>query len=327
MWRACVGGCVLCGAVAAPLSTLPESSDAHESCPDKKRTRPKSNVLSLSSMPRFASLVQRKGKAHFRFRLVAARSQRPAHTAARALGTDRTSADLVTNTLVSMAGRVSNTAGNAAGRYNLRPRGRRDQGGLRGAAALADSPLLGRLLRELSDLFDAEVLPLLDPTTRALLGRCGRACRDAVLRSPKLPCAGRTVGVPLRVKEFVGSVGLLTWAKANGCPWGARTCELAGAGGRVEVLKWAREQGCDWGEGTCASAAAGGHLEVLNWAREHGCPWEEDFEDDEDDTAYSMDCCALAAGDGHLKVLKWLRGHHCPWNGRTCAWAALRADT
>ena len=88
-----------------------------------------------------------------------------------------------------MAGRSSDAASNAAGRYNLRPRGRRDlqQGGLRGADALADSPLLGRLLvGEWSDVFDYEVLPLLDPTTRALLGRVGQACRDAVLRSPKL---------------------------------------------------------------------------------------------------------------------------------------------
>jgi hypothetical protein len=80
-----------------------------------------------------------------------------------------------------MAGRASN----AAGRLNVRFRGR-----LRGAAALSDSQLLGRLLEDLVDVFDAEVLPLLDPTTRALLGRVGQACRDAVLRFPKLPCAG-----------------------------------------------------------------------------------------------------------------------------------------
>jgi len=48
---------------------------------------------------------------------------------------------------------------------------------------------------DLIDVFDCVVLPLLDPATRALLGRVGQACRDAVLRSPKLPCAGRTVGV------------------------------------------------------------------------------------------------------------------------------------
>ena len=37
-----------------------------------------------------------------------------------------------------MAGRASEAGGNVAGRYNLRPPGRRGQGGLRGAEALAD---------------------------------------------------------------------------------------------------------------------------------------------------------------------------------------------
>jgi len=227
----------------------------------------------------------------------------------------------VTNTLVCMAGRASNTAGNAAGRYNLRPRGRHAEGGLRGAAALADSPLLGRLLGELTDVFDAEVLPLLDPTTRALLGRVGQACRDAVLRSHKLPCAGRTVGVKLQVEEFVWSVQLLAWAKANGCPWDWRCCALAAGSGCVEVLRWAREHGCDWDEETCADAAVGGHLEVLKWAREHGCPW---VEVDEDDGEHIMNCCALAAENGHLEVLQWLREQdsHCSWNEKTCAVAA-----
>ena len=105
-----------------------------------------------------------------------------------------------------IAERASNAAGNAAGRYNLRPRGRRGQGGIRGAEAIADSPLLGRLLGKWSDVFDYEVLPLLDPTTRALLGRVGQACRYAVLRSPKLACAGRKVGVNLDVDCFVVSV-------------------------------------------------------------------------------------------------------------------------
>jgi hypothetical protein len=118
-----------------------------------------------------------------------------------------------------MAGRASHAAGNAAGRYNLRPRGRSgQQRGLRGAAALADSPLMGRLLEDLVAVCDAEVLPLLDATTRALLGRCRQACRDAVLRSPKLRCTGRIVGVKLKVSEFVGSVQLLAWAHASGCP-------------------------------------------------------------------------------------------------------------
>ena len=47
-------------------------------------------------------------------------------------------------------------------------------------------------------MFNAKVLPLPDPVTRALLGRFGQACRDAALRNPKPKCAGRTVGVKLQ---------------------------------------------------------------------------------------------------------------------------------
>jgi hypothetical protein len=35
------------------------------------------------------------------------------------------------------------------------------------------------------------------------------------------------------------------------------------AKGWLGVLQWARANGCPWDESTCAQAAAGGHLEVL----------------------------------------------------------------
>ena len=218
---------------------------------------------------------------------------------------------------MTMAGRSSNAAGNAAGRYNLRPQGFRGQvgqGGIRGAAALADSPLLGRLLEEWSHVFDAKVLPLLDPVTRALLGRVGQACRDAVLRCPKLPCAGQTVGVELELRSFVGSVKLLAWAKDNGCSWDFRTCRRAASEGQLEVLQWAREHDCPWDACTCSYAASYGHLEVLQWAREQGCQcwWE-------------WQICNDAAGGGHLAVLQWAREQGCPWD-RTFVFAAVSGN-
>jgi hypothetical protein len=81
------------------------------------------------------------------------------------------------------------------GRYNLRPR----VVSLRGGAALTDSPLLGRLLQNLPAVFDAEVLPLLDPTARALLARCGQACRawPSGCRSP----SHRLVGLQSRDED------------------------------------------------------------------------------------------------------------------------------
>jgi len=162
----------------------------------------------------------------------------------RALGMIDTPPDLVPDdTLVTLAGSAAGGTGH---------------GGLRGAAALSDSPLLGRLLQDLPAVFDVEVLPRLDPTARALLGRCGQACRDAVLRSPDLPCAGRTLGLKLEVANFVGSVKLLAWAKAKGCPW-------------------RNSLGASLRHNPCQLAAKGGHLAVLVWARENGCPWWDEY--------------------------------------------------
>ena len=81
--------------------------------------------------------------------------------------------------------------------------------------------------------------------------RAARVCEAAVVASA-LPCAGfkprpgqvlpkcwrglpialtRAGAVPLLVKEAVGSVALVAWARDNGCPWtvgpGARQVLLA----------------------------------------------------------------------------------------------------
>jgi hypothetical protein len=152
---------------------------------------------------------------------------------------------------VTMRACLSNAAGNAAGRYHLRPqqKHRGQAGGLRQAEALSDSPQLKRLLEDLRDVFDCEVLTLLNRITRALLGRVGQACRDLVMRSPGLPCAGRTCGVKLLLVNFVRCVGLLAWAKENGCPLNEISCAVVVGGRRVgtkRLLQWARKHGCPW---------------------------------------------------------------------------------
>jgi hypothetical protein len=135
-----------------------------------------------------------------------------------------------------MRGRVVYAVGDAAARPGGDPRSR---GPLRLAAA-------GWLQGDLAAVFYAEVLPLLDATTRALHGRCGQACRDAVLRSPKLPCAGRTVGVKPKVKECIVYVQLLAWAKEDNCRLGAMVCSRAAQSGHLQALEWAREHNCKW---------------------------------------------------------------------------------
>ena len=85
------------------------------------------------------------------------------------------------------------------------------------------SPLLGRLLGELNDLFAAEVLSLLNPTDLALLARACWKCGEAVVPSG-FEIAGESAEEPLRLTDFVRSVEVLAWGKDNGCPWNERTC-------------------------------------------------------------------------------------------------------
>jgi hypothetical protein len=160
------------------------------------------------------------------------------------------------------------------------------------------SPLLGGLLEKLPEVLEAEVLTQLEPSDLALVARVGRASRAAVVASG-LPHAGPTGGVPLKIKDFIGSVELLAWAKENGCPWVVRTCAVIARHGHQQVLRRARELDCPWGESTCAATAEGGHLDVLVWAREHGCQWDEET-------------CDLAVEGGHLEVLRWAIEHGCP---------------
>jgi hypothetical protein len=96
-----------------------------------------------------------------------------------------------------------------------------------------------------------------------------------------------------------GWLGVLQWARANGCPWDEWTCAQAAEGGHLDVLRWARANGCPWDESTCARAAEGGHLNVLQWARANGCPWDQST-------------CEWAALRGHCDVLRWAWANGCP---------------
>jgi hypothetical protein len=136
-----------------------------------------------------------------------------------------------------------------------------------------------------------------------MLARVGRRWLSVVVRC-NLPEAGRGA-VPLELKDFVGSVPRLAWAKENGSPWNGnrRDSEISrcvARGGHLEVLQWAREKHCGWDVGTCAELAHCGHLETMKWARAHGCPWD-------------MQTPKCAARGGHLEVLQWAREHHCEW--------------
>jgi len=124
-------------------------------------------------------------------------------------------------------------------------------------------PLLD-LLERFPDLFALKVLAHLDPIDRTFLAQTGSACRAAVAASD-LPRAGtrrevlgRSVWVVQhRLREFVGSVEQLAWAKNSGCTWNEWTCMLAARGGRLEVLMFARENDCPWDAMTCEAGRSG----------------------------------------------------------------------
>jgi len=181
------------------------------------------------------------------------------------------------------------------------------------------SPLLARLLQELPEVLAAEVMPRLAPADRASLAGAGSVWRDAAYPRSVFPDGLPRAETPgaarvFKLREFIGCVERLAWAKDNGCPWVARTFALVAMRGQLQVLRWARAHDCPWDADACAHAALGGQLEALKWLQEHGCLWNQRT-------------CEYAAAGGGLEVLKWAREHDCPWDKRTCAagrsvWAA-----
>jgi hypothetical protein len=168
---------------------------------------------------------------------------------------------------------------------------------MRGANALANSPLMGRLLQDMYEVFDKEVLPLLGSTTCALFGRVSQACRDAVGNAllqqssgGELTCAGRSPGVKFILEHFVSTFALLSWAKDNGCPWDDRTCEAAFAGGQADVLAWALEQGCPWDSGV-----------LREWRRQ--CPKLQELWDEEEQVTVWQGVTYHGADKGRVVVM------------------------
>jgi hypothetical protein len=75
-----------------------------------------------------------------------------------------------------------------------------------------------------------------------------------------------------------GDLEMLKALRADDCPWDARTCAYAAAGGHLAMVKWTWpnfDHDCPLCKWTCSYAAEGSHLETLKWAREQGCPWDD----------------------------------------------------
>ena len=82
---------------------------------------------------------------------------------------------------------------------------------------------------------------------------------------------------------------LMKWLREQGRPWSSRgpnngldCMRNAAAYGRLDMVQYLLAQGCEWGAETCEGAAKGGHLEVLQFLRSNQgpsgerkevCPW------------------------------------------------------
>jgi len=70
----------------------------------------------------------------------------------------------------------------------------------------------------------------------------------------------RKLGITLASEAArCGSMKLLKWLIALGCPWeNVIVCASAARGGHLKVLKWVRKRSCPWNALTCRKAARGG---------------------------------------------------------------------
>jgi hypothetical protein len=204
--------------------------------------------------------------------------------------------------------------------------------------------LLGALIRELPDVFEAEVLTKLSVKDHLTLAQVNKECKDFVYKIPPFDfmrmCRyyddsniySRAALQRVYKAVVIGRLDVLKWLweREPSCRK-LRHIEVAGYHGQKEVLDWfytlPREDfPIDCLHRTPASieqqikdlatfrdalkgAARGGHLELVKHLREKGCEWDEWT-------------CAAAAQEGHVHVLEYLRTNGCPWNSDACSCAA-----
>ena len=206
--------------------------------------------------------------------------------------------------------------------------------------------LLGALMRDVPDLFEAEVLSKLDVKDHFRLAQVNKACRDVVYKLGPVEFM-RSCDVSDKVDRLrsrrldatvEGRLDVLKWLwKHNGpyhllsslmtadfCGWIQADIYYAGLHGHRHVLDWyltlPRDgldrrvvQTLDQLEGACDGAAAAGKLELLKYLRAKGA-------------IFSATTCVMAAGKGQLHIIKWLRENGCPWNERTPGIAAFKGQ-
>ena len=156
--------------------------------------------------------------------------------------------------------------------------------------------LLGALIRELPEVFEAEVLTKLDYKDHFSLALVNKACKYSIYKVEP---------IALMTKKLFHS--------DDGTP--STDCKfrqhMAAYEGRLDVLKWLFEKGCPISRNLCASGAMiSGHVHILQWMKDNGITGEWRY--------YHM---YSAANRGRLEVVKWLRADGCPWDEKACLFA------
>ena len=204
--------------------------------------------------------------------------------------------------------------------------------------------LLGALIRELSDVFEAEVLTKLSVKDHLALAQVNKECRDVVYKIPpfdfmrmciyyddsNIYC--RAAKQRLYDAAEMGRLDVLKWVweREPSCrKFVLQILYIAGQHGQKKMLDWfytlpreylprltGQQMIKDFPYKALNGAAKGGHLELIKHLREKGCEWDERT-------------CAAAAQEGHVHVLEYLRTNGCPWCSTACQLAASgdRLDT
>ena len=181
--------------------------------------------------------------------------------------------------------------------------------------------LLGALIRELPEVFEAEVLSKLDCKDHFSLALVNKACRDSIYKvepianmrkldvTKQYPFTKRLDGTPFPDRDLrqmiaaeEGRLDVLKWLFEKGCPMDHTLCASRAAyTAHVHILQWMKDNGMigEWHGYHMFSAASFGHLEVVKWLRANGCPWDED-------------ACRRAAEHKHWDTLQYLVDNKCP---------------
>jgi hypothetical protein len=124
-----------------------------------------------------------------------------------------------------------------------------------------------------------------------------------------------------------GHTAMCEFLRAQRCPWGIWSAEIAAIGGHIDCLRWLLDNGCLWDAcELCEWAIQGGRVDVLAYLQQRGILTS---------TAMLTDMLHVAGRYNKLAAAQWLRGAGAEWptavalrswRGEAHAWAAAEVN-